>query len=156
LITTNGRELFRVIKDKTNAFLSTGSPKYWPTNAHKIPDLLDFPITNDISTTCAEIMSSYDLTSDHSSILVSVSATVWYRRGPPRLHNSKTNWDAYREILQDRTNFSVGLQDGTDIDRETSNLIHVLQPTAKESTSNCCRHASSIYINISISTEIKN
>jgi hypothetical protein len=42
LITTKGRELLQVIRNKNYKFLSTGSPIYWPTDNQKIPDLLDF------------------------------------------------------------------------------------------------------------------
>jgi hypothetical protein len=129
-ITTKGRELLQVIRDKT-IILPTGSPTYWPMDVHKIQDRLDFFITNGISTSYTEIMLSY-LTSDHSPVIVMVSTTEIYRNAPPQLHNSKTNWDTYREILQNRTNLSAGLQDDTDIDRETNNLIYLLQQAAKE------------------------
>jgi hypothetical protein len=81
-----------------------------------------------------------------------------YRNALPWLHNSITNWDTYREILQDGTNLSVGLQDDTDIDRETSNLINLEQQTAKEYTPNYCQHVPPININMSINIpfEIKN
>ena len=60
--TTKGRELSKVLK-KNYYFLSTGSPTYWPTNDNKI---LDFFITNGMSTTYVDIQASYDLTSDHT------------------------------------------------------------------------------------------
>jgi hypothetical protein len=64
------------------------------------------------------------------------------------MHNSKPNWDIYREILQDRTTLSVGHQGDTDIDRDSSNLIYLLQQAEKESIPNYCQHAQSININI--------
>jgi hypothetical protein len=85
-----------------------------------------------------------------------VSTTVMYINAPLQLHNSKTDWSTYREILQDRINLSVLLQDDTGIDRETSNLIYLLHQAAKESTPNYCQHAPSINININIPTEIRN
>jgi predicted nucleic acid binding AN1-type Zn finger protein len=66
LTTTKGREMAKVIKAKIYSYLSTGSPIYWPTDANKVPDILDFFITNGISTTYADIQASYDLTSHHS------------------------------------------------------------------------------------------
>ena len=62
LTTTKGRELSKVIQEKNVSFLSTGTPKYWPTDRNKIPDLLDFFVTNGISSTYTGIQSSYDLT----------------------------------------------------------------------------------------------
>jgi hypothetical protein len=126
LTTTKGRELLQVIRNKNYIFLSTGSPMYWPMDNQKIPDFLDFFITRGISAAYTEITPSYDLTSDHSPIIATVSTTVIYRKATPRLHNAKTNWDTYRNILQERTNLSVRLQVDTDIERDSSNLINLL------------------------------
>jgi hypothetical protein len=72
------------------------------------------------------------------------------------LHNAKTNWDTYRNIPQERTNLSVRLQADTDIERESSNLISLLQQAAKESTPNNCQQEPRISKNININTtEIK-
>jgi len=50
-LTTNIRELSKLIQEKIYSLLSTGTPKYWPTDGNKIPDLLDFFVTNEISST---------------------------------------------------------------------------------------------------------
>ena len=64
----------RIIKGysrkKNYIFLSTGTPTYWPTDENKIPDLLDFFVPNGISSTYTDIQSSYNLTSDHSPIIL--------------------------------------------------------------------------------------
>jgi hypothetical protein len=91
LTKTKRRELLKVIQEKNCSFLSTGTPTYWPTDGKKIPDLLDFFVTNGISSKYTDIQSSYDLTSDHSPIIV--------RKPTPRLPNSKTNCDTYRQIV---------------------------------------------------------
>jgi hypothetical protein len=87
LITTKGRELSKVIQEHNYSFLSTGKPTYWPTNGNKIPDLPDFFVTNGISSTYTGIQSSYDLTSDHSPIIATISTSVMVTP-TPRLHNS--------------------------------------------------------------------
>jgi len=76
LTTTKGRELSKVIQEKNYSVLSTGTPTYWSTDGNKIPDLLDFFVTNGISSTYTDIQSSYDLTSDHSPIIVTLSTSV--------------------------------------------------------------------------------
>jgi len=70
------------------SFISTGKPKYWPTEK-KIPDLLDFFVTKGLSSTYTDILvqSSYDLTSDHSPIVATLSTSVTVRKPTPRLHN---------------------------------------------------------------------
>lgn len=130
LTTTKGRELFKVIQDNNYSFLSTGSPTYWPTDTNKIPDLLDLFIVNGISTIYTDIVSSYDLTSDHSPIIATISTTIITKKAAPRLHNSKTNWDTYRQIIEDNVQLSVSLQTQEDIERETDNLIELIQRAA--------------------------
>jgi endonuclease/exonuclease/phosphatase (EEP) superfamily protein YafD len=93
LITTKGRELAKIMQTNNYSFLSTGSPTYWPADTNKIPDLLDFFITNGIATNYAEVEASYDLTSDHSPIITTIRTTVMIRQPPPRLHTSQTCWD---------------------------------------------------------------
>jgi len=78
-----GRELSKVLQEKNYSFLSTGSPTYWPTDDNKIPDLLDFFITNGISTTYVDIQASYDLTSDHTPIIATISTSITVRQPPP-------------------------------------------------------------------------
>jgi endonuclease/exonuclease/phosphatase (EEP) superfamily protein YafD len=100
LTTTKGRELAKVIQEKNYSFLSTGTPTYCPTDGNKIPDLLDFFVTNGISSKYTEMPSSYDLTSDHSPIIATLRTSVIVRKPTPRLHISKTNCNTYRQIIQ--------------------------------------------------------
>ena len=100
LTTTKGRELSKASQKENYSFLSTGTPTYWPTDENKIPNLLDFLVTSGIFSTHTDIQSSYDLTSDHSPITAILRTSVIVRKPKPRLHNSKTNWDTYRQILE--------------------------------------------------------
>jgi hypothetical protein len=74
--TTKGRELSKVIQEKTYSFLSTGTLTYWPTDGIEIPDLLDFFVTSGISSTYTNIQSNYDLTSDHSPIIATLGTNA--------------------------------------------------------------------------------
>ena len=86
LTTTKGHELSKVIQENNYSYISTGSPAYWPMDTTKIPDLLDFFVTKEISTTYRDIQLSYDLTSDQT-----ISTTVMGRQPAPRLHVSQKN-----------------------------------------------------------------
>jgi len=48
------------------------------------------------------------------------------------LHNSKTNWDTYRQIIQDKVNLPIKLKEHEDVELETNNLLNLLQHAAKE------------------------
>jgi hypothetical protein len=82
------------------------------------------------------IQSSYDLTSDHSPITATLSTSVIVRKPTPRLHNSKTNWDTYRQIIQDKVNLSIKLKEHKGTELETNNLPNLLHHAAKEATPN--------------------
>jgi hypothetical protein len=121
---------------KIYSFLSTGTPTYWPTDGNKIPDILDFFVTNGISSTYTDIRSSYDLTPGHSPIIATNSTSVIVRKPTPRLHNSQTNWDIYRRIIQDKVNLTMKLKEQEDVELETNSLLSILQHAAKEATPN--------------------
>jgi len=76
LKTTKERELEKVLQDKNYTPLSTGTPTYWPTDPNKIPDLLDFFVTSGISPSYMDIKQSYDLSSDHSPTILTISTTI--------------------------------------------------------------------------------
>jgi hypothetical protein len=136
LTTTKVIDLSKIIQEKNSSFLSTGTPTYWPTDGNKISDLLNVFVTNGIFSTCTNIQSSYRLNSDHSPIMVTLSTSVIVRKPTPRLHNSKANWDTYRQIIQDEVNLSLKLKEHEVIELETNNLLSLLQHSAKEATSN--------------------
>jgi hypothetical protein len=52
------------------------------------------------------------------------------------LHNSKINWDTYRQIKQDKVNLSSKLKEHEGIGLETNKLLSLLQHAAKEATPN--------------------
>jgi hypothetical protein len=134
LVTTIGRELAKVIQAQNYSYLSTGSLKYWPTNANKMPDLLDFFITNGISATYADVQPSYDLTSDHSPITVTISTTIVVQQPAPRLHTSNTNWGTYKTVVRDKVNPAMKLKTCEDIEIATIKFIGILQQAARAAT----------------------
>lgn len=99
--TTKRRELVSSTQDKRYQFLSTGTPTYWLTDLNKVPDLLDLFIINDISSESIEVVPNYDLSSDHSPIIATVSCFIIHKKPNRRLHNSKTNWIEHQSKLED-------------------------------------------------------
>jgi hypothetical protein len=49
LTTPKGKNLLNVIQQNNLNYMSMGEPIYWPTDFNKIPDLLDFAITQGFS-----------------------------------------------------------------------------------------------------------
>lgn len=56
------------MKQNNMDYLTTGQPTYWPSDLHKIPDLIDFCVTNGINTKQIQTEFCLDLPSDHSPI----------------------------------------------------------------------------------------
>ena len=69
------------------------------------------------------------------------------------MHNSKINWDTYRQIIQDKVNLSIKLKEHEDIELETNNLHSLLQHAPKEATPKS--DPQSTTNNIQVSYEIK-
>jgi len=108
--TTKGRELLKVIEQSKYNILSTATPTYWPSDPQKTPDLLDFFITHGLSESYLEITASYDLSSDHSPIIATVSETIITKPPPPHLHTRSTNWEKYKEMIHQCTDLNIKLK----------------------------------------------
>jgi hypothetical protein len=50
--------------------LSMGESTYWPSDRNKLPDLVDLCVTKGIPQDLAVAESCFDLSSDHSPILI--------------------------------------------------------------------------------------
>jgi hypothetical protein len=103
-------------------------------DTNKTTDLLDFFITNGISTNYAEVEASYDLTSDHSPIIATISTTVMTRQPPPRLHTPQTNWDTYKIMISENVKLSPKLKTREDIETATDSFISTLEQPAHLAT----------------------
>jgi hypothetical protein len=116
LTTTKGRELYMTIQNNNYSIILTGTPTYWPTDENKMPDLLDF-ITNGISSNYISETASFDLTSDHSPIIATIHTPVMLRKPKPRFHNSKTNLDLFRKLIEVNIKLTTKLKEPADIDK---------------------------------------
>jgi hypothetical protein len=74
-MTVKGKDLLQVKQQNNFNYLSTGKP----TDANKIPDLLDFAITNEISDLHTTIESNLDLEADHSTVTITKSANIIWK-----------------------------------------------------------------------------
>lgn len=48
----------------------------------------------------------------------------------PKLTNSKTNWDTFRQIIEDNINLQVSIKDPQQLEDETETLIKNIQQAA--------------------------
>jgi hypothetical protein len=73
--------------------LSMGETTYWPSDRTKLPDLVDFRVTKGIPQDFAEAKSCFDLASDHSPVLITLTSHALNQEKQPSLSNRHTNWD---------------------------------------------------------------
>jgi hypothetical protein len=79
------------VQDNNYSYISSGTPTYRPTDPAKIPDLLDFFVPKGISPGYTDIVPNFDLSSDYTPIIATISSSVTTIHNIPRLHNYKTN-----------------------------------------------------------------
>lgn len=134
LITSKGKNLLQAIHNHSLNYLSTGEPTYWPTDGNKIPDLLDLAITKRIPGTNCDIESSFDLSSDHSPIIITISTEVIWKETPPRLCNRQTNWAYFQEVINRTINLNLRLKTPEEIEDAVQYLTELLQNAAWKAT----------------------
>lgn len=134
LTTTKGKELLEAIKEYKCEALSTGKPTYWPTDPNKIPDLIDFFITKNISANFLQIEEGWDMNSDHSPIILTLSENIIKKESNPTLTNKLTDWKSFKNILEGKINLSVHLGNKQQLDDEVKLFNDNIQQAAWETT----------------------
>lgn len=134
LTTTKGRELYKAIKDTKCDVASTGKPTYWPTDPQKIPDLIDFFIYKNINKNYIDIQEGFDMSSDHSSIMLTISERIIIKQSTPTLVNKSTDWESFRISLEKRIELNVPLRNTEQFEQEVAQFVKDIQRSAWENT----------------------
>lgn len=134
LINTKGSELNAAIVEYGCNVHSTGTPTYWPTDRKKIPDVLDFYISRKIAVNFIDIEDNYDLDSDHSATILTLSETIIKKERNPTLYNKTTNWDNFKCQLNEAIDLNIDLSTPTHLDEAVANFTSLIQTTLWENT----------------------
>ena len=122
LVTVRGKNLLKSIITSNLNYLTTYEPTYWPTDTNKIPDLLDFFVTRNISPRYVQINSSAELSSGHSPVIATVSSAIIENTPNGFIHNQLTNRQLFREVFNRSTSASILLKTKEDIETTTEYL----------------------------------
>lgn len=136
LTTPRGRVLYKVISELNLTALSSNEPTYWPTHNNRIPDVLDFYIAKGMPHANTMIEPCFDLSSDHTPVILTISSDLNMVTPPPRLSNKFTDWNNFRQILDDKISCDIRLKEERDIDRIVDYLTTCIQEAASNSTPN--------------------
>ena len=134
LTTPKGRNLLHAIAGHNCHYLSTGEPTYWPTDLTKLPELLDFIVTRNIPANYTQLESAFEFSSDHTTVIATLSATTIPKPPTPKLTTSHTNWDMFRAYINERINLHLCIKKPTELDDATHYFTILIQAAAWHST----------------------
>ena len=138
LITVRDKNLLKCINANRLNYLSTNEPTYWPTDTNKLPDLLGFFITKNISPRYVQINTSVELSSDHSPVIATINSTIIENQLNGFIHNQLTNWQLFREVFNHSTSASISLKTNKDIEAATGYLNTSIINAIRSSTPTKC------------------
>jgi hypothetical protein len=134
LTTTRGRELKKALDINKLKVLSTGEPTFWPTDPNKTTDLIDFFITKGISEFYTNVESCLDSCSDHTPVICTLSTTVIWIEPPEKLYNSKTDWETFRDYIEENTTLNKPLKSEDVVENTAWYVTNIIQKAAWLST----------------------
>jgi hypothetical protein len=127
LITPRGREVLKTMEQLHLHHLCTGEPTYWPSDRNKLPDLLDFCVIKGVPHNSALTRSFFDLSSDHSPVLITLNLHALHQAPQPTLYNRKTNWDYFRHLLSTNLILHVPLKTDTQTEDAVKYFTDIIQ-----------------------------
>lgn len=130
LISPRGRALYNATRSNTYNFISTGEPTHWPTDPAKRPDVIDFFITCGVANSYTHVETRHDLSSDHSPLVLTLSASVITKNKPARLTSPRTDWETFKWFIEDKINIKLSLKSNDDVDNAAQYLTTLIQEAA--------------------------
>ena len=145
----------RVLHDITTRHncipVSSGDPTYWPKDPNKRPDVLDFYITKGIPTSHLYVQCINDLSSDHVPVQLYVQESPMVQTHEPPLANKTTDWERYRELVNERLILGPCFSSANEIDAAATNFSAVLQTSIQ----NCTKYSEMLPESISYPLSIQ-
>jgi len=130
LLHQKGRNLLAAISKYNCHYFSTGGPTYWPTDPNKLPDLLDFLVTRGLLATDIQVVPVFELSSDHSPIIASISASLTNKAVTPTLATIHTNWDMFRAYIDEHINLRLLIKECAELDEAIQYFTTLIQAAA--------------------------
>jgi len=110
-------------------------PTYWLTSICKNPDILDIFVAKIPNSFNCKTENLLELNSDHSSIMLTLSASPMYRLESPKLFNSTTHKYKFHDLSDQLIHLNVKLKSSDDIDIAVNNFTNLIQSAAWSTTS---------------------
>lgn len=136
---SRGSALYRYVQLNDCIPLSTGKPTYWPTDIMKKPDLLDFFIMRNISVNYALVDECFDLSSDHSPVILTLSQQIIRKPHNQVLVNKKTDWEQFKIDVNQCIDLGGDLHSPEEVDIQLEHVVFAIQDAAWQNTPQIAR-----------------
>jgi hypothetical protein len=110
LISFKGHKLLKMMDSNSFKHLSMGELNYWPSDRNNLLDLAGFCVTKGTPQDFPVAKSCFHLSSDHSLILIILTADALNQEKEPILSNRHTNGDDFRHLINDRLTLNIPLK----------------------------------------------
>jgi len=95
-------------------------------------------VSKNLSPCFLDVTEEFDLDSDHSPIVLTLSATILKNGRNPTLSNYYTDWDLFQTELLTRINLRVALTTSDELEGETQKFASDIKHAARVATP-CCQ-----------------
>lgn len=153
LINPKGRELYKSLTANKYSVLSTGKPTYWPSDPNKVPDLIDFFVYAGIPASQLGIMDNYDLSSDHSPIILSYHTSPAIINKNKKIITNKTDMESFSYWLDKNLNLNLPITSNFDLENAVEHLTNLVHEAAHLSTPST--NFADVQNNVQISSETR-
>lgn len=124
-----GRNLLHCMNRLNYSFIAPPGYTYWPADARRQPDLLDFFVTHNINS-FTDTQFADELSSDHSAVLLTLSVTPITRQSAPSLTRGRMCWDCFQTSIHQNLDLHLSLQTGDEIEDAVEHFVSTVQQAA--------------------------
>ncbi|KAI5692632.1 hypothetical protein M8J75_014078 [Diaphorina citri] len=134
LISPRGRALYNATRSGNFKIISNGEPTHSPSDPTRKPDVIDFFVTNGVADSYIHVENRDELSSDHSPIILTLSAQMITKSQTVKLTTTETNWKAFKWYIDDKANLRLSLKSPNEVDEAAQYLTTLIQEAAKYAT----------------------
>jgi len=125
-----GTVLYNLINLKGYTILAPPGPTYWPTSLRKKPDILDIFVSKTPHNLFCSTTNLLEPCSDHSAVLLTISAYPPIRPSLPKLFHHTTDRIKFHNLVDQNIKLQVSLKTPLEIDTAINNLTNIIHSAA--------------------------
>jgi hypothetical protein len=130
-----GTTLLNALSSTSHIVISPNQPTYWPTSLTKRPDILDYFIpSSSFQNLHSNITNLYDLSSDHSPVLIVLDTQPVLATPNPSLINGPVGYERFEQYFNGNIKLNIPLKTKSDIDEAVETITTLVQQGIWHST----------------------